>query len=487
MESKNHNCSGNCKRIYNISSTNCTCHIEKTKKDFGVKETEQNNLCEVAKQKLENTIKYLSSRDSLTGLYNREFFIECLNNEISKAQIKEEKFAIIFLDLNGFKKINDTLGHFTGDKILKLISLELMKHIGNTNIISRFGGDEFFILLPSISDAEEVISVAKEIVNIFHEPFIIDKNQMYISTSIGVVIYPENGLSCETLIKNADIAMYKAKEEKKNSIQFFDICMNEEVSEQFTLGNYLHDALKNEEFLLYYQPIIDISTGKMAAAEALLRWNHPKEGFIPPDRFIPVAENMGLICSIGEWVLRTACRQNKQWQDKGYKPIIISVNVSVKQLEQNNFVELVANILNETQLSPEYLELEITESVSASDINNIIRVLNNLKNLGVKLSMDDFGTGYSSLGNLKKLAISKLKIDKSFIDDIDEQENNAEIASAIIALAKNLKLLVVAEGIEVERQLSFLKENSCHMAQGYLFSKPVDCTSFEKLLKESFL
>lgn len=487
MESKKHNYSGNCKRIYNVSSTNCTGDIEKNEKDFGIKETEHNNLCEITKQRLRDTIKYLSSTDSLTGLYNREFFIDSLNNEISKAFIKKEKFAIIFLDLNGFKKINDTLGHFTGDKILKLISLELMKYMGDTNLISRFGGDEFVILLPNISNVEEVINVAKEILNIFDQPFTIDKNHMYISTSIGVVLYPENGLNCETLIKNADIAMYKAKENNRNSIQVFDSCMKEEVNEQFILGNYLHDALRNKEFLVYYQPIIDINTGKIAAAEALLRWNHPKLGFIPPDKFISVAENMGLIYSIGEWVLRTACRQNKLWQSEGYNPILISVNVSVKQLEQKNFVELVSNILDETELSPEYLELEITESVSAGDINKIIKVLNNLKDLGVKLSMDDFGTGYSSLGNLKKLAISKLKIDKSFIDDIDEEVNNAEIASAIIALAKNLNLMVVAEGIEVERQLSFLKENSCHMAQGYLFSKPVNCSSFEKLLRDSFL
>jgi diguanylate cyclase (GGDEF)-like protein/PAS domain S-box-containing protein len=431
----------------------------------------------------EKSIDSLIFKDYLTGLYNKRFFTEYLKKELIRIANKKENLAVLFMDLDGFKKINDNLGHENGDKVLQIVADELKEIIGELGIVARFGGDEFLITIPKIKSSKYVLNIAQKIVEIFKQAFIFDTHVFYISTSIGIAMYPSGGTDAETLIKNADMAMYKAKETSGSKIEFYSSDLNEKISNQFVLENNLWFALDKNELFLQYQPIIDIEKNEIIAAEVLLRWDNDKLGLIPPDKFIPIAEESNLIVPIGQWILKTACYQNKMWQDIGLKPITIAVNISVKQLEQEDFPELVEEILNETRLDPQYLELEITESISAKNIEDIIKILKKLSNLGVKLSIDDFGTGYSSLGQLKKLFIDKLKIDKSFVNDINEDLDNTAIVSTIIAMANILNLKVVAEGIETQNQLSFLKENSCHMGQGYLFSRPLDGDAFEELLK----
>lgn len=435
------------------------------------------------KKKKEEKIKYMSFRDNLTDLYNRTFFIYKLDNEISKNLNKN--LSVLYLDLDDFKNINDTLGHSFGDKVLQEFVIRIKQCVRDVDTVARIGGDEFIILMQQYENKMRYINTANCILNSLRNPIVVNKKKLEISVSIGIAEYPNDGKNAEALIKNAEIAMYKAKEnkniyEKRISLYYSD--MDEKIKEDFLLSNHIRYAIEKKELSIYYQPIIDISTEKIVGAEALLRWKHPKFGFISPEKFIPIAEKNGLIDKIGSWVLENSCRQNKEWQDKGYSPIKISVNISVNQLRQKSFPKSVFDILRKTNFDSKYLELEITESISAENIKNIEKILHNLEKLGISLSIDDFGTGYSSLGQLKKLPISKLKIDKSFINDIDNEHNNTEIALAIITMAKSLNIKVVAEGIETKRQLEFLKDNKCEFGQGYLFSRPVDSTEFEKIL-----
>ncbi len=435
------------------------------------------------KKETEKQIQYMSFRDSLTGLYNRAFFIDKLDSEITKDT--NENLAVLFLDLDDFKKINDTLGHSVGDKVLKEFSVRIQKCVRDIDTVARIGGDEFIILMPQLKSKMIYINIANNIVNSLREPIIVNEKKLEGSVSIGISEYPNDGKDAETLIKNADIAMYKAKENKnidEERITLFHYDMDNQIKEDFVLSNHARYAIEKKELLIYYQPIIDINTEKIVAAEALLRWKHPKLGFISPEKFIPIIEKNGLIDKIGSWVLKNACIQNKEWHDKGYSPLKIAVNISINQLKQKKFTELVANILKETNLESKYLELEITESISAENIYNIENILLNLEKLGITLSIDDFGTGYSSLGQLKKLPISTLKIDKSFINDIDNEHKNTEIPLAIITMAKSLNIKVIAEGIETKTQSEFLKDHKCEFGQGYLFSRPIDSESFEKLL-----
>lgn len=435
----------------------------------------------------EEKINYLAFRDFLTGVYNRAFFIGRLNYTLVNVRRKKENIGILFIDLDGFKNINDNLGHAIGDKLLQRVAKRIKLCVSEEDIVARIGGDEFIVLLSKMDGVENAIKIAQSMIDFFEQPFIVSENKLYVDISIGIAIYPNDGENADELMINADIAMYKAKETKGNKFERFSHELNEKVKEKFKLENLLKDALMRNEFLLYYQPIINIKTGKMIGAESLIRWKTQKLGIVSPDKFIPITESNGLIIPIGEWVLKTACIQNKKWQDAGYIPIYLSVNISIKQIEQKDFINIVKNILMETGLNPKYLELEITESISAENVPNIINTFEKLKYLGVKLSIDDFGTGYSSLGQLKRLPISKLKIDKSFIEDIPENMNNKAVASAIIAMAKRLNFEVVAEGIENDRQLKFLKENNCDMGQGYLFSRPIDADSFEIFLKNKTL
>ncbi|TCO78721.1 sensor domain-containing protein [Marinisporobacter balticus] len=436
----------------------------------------------------EEKINYLAFRDFLTGLYNRAFFIRKLNYTLVNACSKKEKIGILFIDLDGFKNINDHLGHAAGDQLLQKVAKRIKQCVRESDIVARIGGDEFVLLLSQMEDVENPMYIAKRIVDGFEKPFYVNENKLYVDISIGIAIYPDDGKTADTLMIHADMAMYKAKESKGNKVERFSDILNEKEKERFVIENLLKDALARDEFSLYYQPIINMKTGKMMGAESLLRWKTEKLGFIPPDKFIPIAERNGLIVPLGEWVLKTACRQNKQWQETGYMPIYLAVNISVRQLEQKDFINRIENILNETGLDPKYLELEITESISAENIHNIGNAFKKLNDLGVTLSIDDFGTGYSSLGQLKILPISKLKIDKIFVKDIHKEINHTAITAAIIAMAKRLNLEVVAEGIETEDQLRFLQENKCDMGQGYLFSKPIDASRFAIFLqkKQSF-
>ncbi|GAA0181004.1 hypothetical protein SH2C18_35990 [Clostridium sediminicola] len=432
----------------------------------------------------EKTIWDLAYKDSLTKLYNRVYFMDKLDEKIKICG--NNKLAVLFIDLDDFKRINDSLGHSVGDRVLQIVATRILKCIREKDVVARIGGDEFTVLIPSLRGQNEVVKIANRIINGLSRSAInIDNNRLYISASIGIAIYPENGINSEEIMKTADIAMYKSKEDKSNyekRLIFFDENMKNDIEEEFNLSNYLVNSIDKEELYLEYQPILDIKTEKITGAEALVRWQHPKLGRISPDKFIPIAEKNGMINRIGEWVLKTACMQNKQWQIKGERPIFISVNVSVAQLKQGNFLKLVKDTLSETDLEAKYLELEITESISTENIDAIKNTLTSIHNLGVNITIDDFGTGYSSLGELSDLSISKLKIDKKFIIDMDTKSKNKQISSAIIAIGKSLDIKVVAEGIETKSQLDFLKKNNCDFGQGYLFSKPVDSDLFIKLM-----
>ncbi|SHH16597.1 sensor domain-containing protein [Tepidibacter thalassicus] len=443
-------------------------------------------ITDITENKLkEEKINYLAFRDCLTGLYNRSYFMETLDIEINKAKKNNKMLAVLFMDLDGFKKINDSLGHCVGDKLLKEVALRLKKCVRKNDIISRLGGDEFTLLIKDIVNIENVALAVQRIMSIFKNPYLIGEYKIYISASIGISIYPNDGVESGILIRNADIAMYNAKDSGKNKFKFYCSNLNDKIQEEFILENNLRYALDKNEFFINYQPIFDVNTEKIVGMEALLRWKHIKLGIIPPSKFIPIAESSGLITKIGNWVLKNACIHAKKFHDLGID-VFISVNVSVNQLKEGNFARSILKIIKETGIDPKYLDLEITESISMENIDYIRDVLNKIKDLKVNISMDDFGTGYSSLAQLKNLCISKLKIDSSFIKDIYIDSNSTAIVSAIIAMAKNLNIEVIAEGVETKDQFEFLKEHGCEMVQGYLFSPPVDENSIRKLIENQY-
>ncbi|WP_432662014.1 EAL domain-containing protein [Wukongibacter baidiensis] len=432
----------------------------------------------------ERKIKNLAIRDSLTGLYNRSSFVDRLNLEIEKAKENRQNLAIMFIDVDGFKSINDNLGHVSGDKVLRIVSRRIKKCLSRDDIVGRVGGDEFIVLSSNIKDSHEIVRKTKKIMSRFEKPIYIKEYKFYITISIGIAFYPINGQHSEALIKNADVAMYRAKEYSGNRYEFYTSNLHEKIKEEFIIVNALRKAQERGEFSLYYQPIVDLQTDRIVGAEALIRWKHPKYGYIPPSKFIPIAESRGFIGTVGKWVLKEACLQNKKWQSLGFDPIFIAVNISVKQLEQEGFIDIVKETLKETELDPKYLELEITESISIENVKDRLSVLSKLRDLGVRLSIDDFGTGFSSLSQLNKLCISKLKIDRSFISDINIDSNNTVIVSTIIAIAKKLKLNVVAEGVETREQLDYLNMEKCDMVQGYFYSPPVPPDQFENLVRD---
>ena len=423
------------------------------------------------RKKSEEKIKQLAFYDSLTRLPNRNMLDCHFNKLLDSSKYKKQNIGVMFLDLDRFKIINDTMGHAFGDIVLQQFSKRLVKHIHKDDMICRYGGDEFIILLNDTNQIEST-KVAQRIIDEFSYPFIINGQKNFLSTSIGISLYPQNGDDLETLVKCADIAMFVAKEKGKNNYKFYTSDQSNKVSRKMYLENELRKALENNEFILYYQPQFNLDTGKIVGVEALIRWQHPELGLISPLEFIPLAEETGLIIPIGEWVVKTACKQNKSWQEAGFPSIYVAVNVSAYQFQQNNFVENIKQVLKETKLDPQYLELEMTESIM-QNIEQLTVVLNELKNIGIKLSLDDFGTGYSSLSVLKHLPIDTLKIDKSFVDDIIIDLNAAPIVKTIIAMAGNLKLNVIAEGVENKEQVDFLKQNKCNVGQGYFFSRPL--------------
>lgn len=411
--------------------------------------------------------------DSLTNLPNRELFVDRLDQAIQQARRKKESGAVLALDLDHFKRINDTLGHPIGDQLIKAVSVRLLKLLFDTDTITRIGGGAFIILLPRITKSEDAENVATKLLTAFKAPFLINEHELFTSCSIGITLFPGDGETSDILIKNADAAMHISKERGKDRYQLFSSSIANSSFERLVLENSLRRALERNEFLLYYQPQVDLRTGKAVGAEALIRWQHPDLGFIPPLEFIPIAEDTGLIHPIGEWVLKTACAQKKIWEDAGFKDFRVSINLSGRQFHYANLVDMVGDTIRKSGIDPHGLDLELTESTIMERLEETTLTLKRLKNMGAHISIDDFGTGYSSLMYLKTFPIDCVKIDKSFVNDVTTDPDDQAITHAIISMAHSLKLEVVAEGVETKEQLEILKSQSCDIIQGYLFSKPL--------------
>ena len=411
--------------------------------------------------------------DPLTGLANRALFQDRLPQAIGRVERNERLMGLMFLDLDRFKEINDTLGHDAGDVLLQSVAKRLEERLRRTDTIARLGGDEFTIILEGLSGVEEVAAIAQEILDVMDPPFTLEGHEVFVSTSIGIAIYPNDGDNTDVLMKNADAAMYRAKEHGRNNYQFYTADMNAKSVERLALESRLRRALEREEFQLYYQPQVDLNTGQVIGMEALIRWRRSDTSeLVSPAEFIPLAEETGLIVPIGEWVMRTACAQNRAWQDAGLPPLRVAVNLSARQFRQDDLADYLAKVLKDARLAPQYLELELTEG-HLIEHSHAGATLAELKAMGHPLSVDDFGTGYSSLSYLKRFPIDTLKIDRSFVMDITTDPDAAAIANAIIALAQSLRLKVIAEGVETEGQLDFLRSKGCHEVQGYLFGPPI--------------
>ena len=448
-------------------------------------------------------IKYLAYHDTLTNLPNRYMFNDRLEQAIAYAERKKQLLAILFLDIDNFKHINDTIGHKAGDHLLQGIANRLAVCIRKTDtisrlssglseysehIVARLGGDEFTILLADIKNIQDPARVAQRILGMLSEPLIIGDQEVFVTASMGIAVYPLDGKDIHTLLINADVAMYQAKKYGGNNFQYYSESMNKSAFERFTVENKLRKALDRNEFIMFYQPQIDISTGRMIGVEALIHWMQPDLVLVRPGEFIPIAEQTGLIIPIGEWVLRTVCAENRVWQKAGLKPIHTKVNVSSIQFHQNNFVERVSQILSDTGFDPKYLQLELTESVVMEDSQNAIKKLHSLQAMGIQIAIDDFGTGYSSMNYLKRLPLSTLKIDYSFIRDLATSSVDQTIVNAIVALAHNFNLAVIAEGVEKREQLAFLRDCGCEGVQGFLICPPVNSVILREFIKkEKFL
>ncbi|MEW8624581.1 MAG: EAL domain-containing protein [Candidatus Thiodiazotropha sp.] len=447
------------------------------------------------RKRWDEKIRYLAYCDSLTDLPNRQAFKEQVAKAINTANRHGRIGAVLYLDLDEFKRINDTLGHDIGDMLLQNITKRLVEQVRISDTISfthngqfkgkniaRLGGDEFTVLLDEIEEPEDAAVVARRVQSVIASSYNLNGHDVYVTPSIGIAIFPRDGHDVEELLKNADTAMYHAKAVGKNNFQFYTEQMNALAATRLKLEGKLRKALVSKEMELYYQPQIDMRTGQLVSAEALLRWHQPELGMIPPDEFIPIAEETGMIIELGEWVLNEACRQNKAWQNAGHQHIRVAINLSSMQFIQRDLSARVDNSLHESGLDPKYLEFEITESILMRNVNETIATLNEFKMMGINISVDDFGTGYSSLSYLKRFPLNSLKIDRSFIRDIPENADDVTITSAIIAMAHQLNLGVVAEGVESQRQLDFLHQQGCEMAQGYFFSRPLPAEEFEAML-----
>ncbi len=436
---------------------------------------------------VEMLVQHQAFHDSLTGLPNRTLFDRCLRGAIESAHTQGHSLAVMFLDLDRFKLINDTLGHPVGDSLLKQTVERLERCLREGDTIARWGGDEFILLLPHIHSIEDSAQIAQRILAALQPAFEIDEHQLHISSSVGIALYPEDGLDADTLTKNADVALYRAKDKGRNNYQFYRPDMSSEASELLVLRNSIHYALERQEFEIYYQPQVNPETGQITGVEALTYWRHPDLGLVSPKIFIPLAEEMGLMVSIGEWVLQTACAQNKAWQNRGFEPIAMAVNLSARQFKQRNFVKLVSKVLQQTQLEPQFLELEITETIAMQDISLTATVLEELHQMGIQIAMDDFGIGYASLSYLKQFPFNKIKIDRSFIQELTLNPKDMAIAQAIVTLGRGLNLSVVAEGVETEEQRDFLRSLNFEGIQGYVISIPLIAEEATRLLERAHL
>jgi diguanylate cyclase (GGDEF)-like protein len=431
----------------------------------------------------ETTIEFLAYHDPLTGLMNRVALKNYLTGQLADALEKNSKIALFFLDLDRFKMVNDSLGHQIGDELLKHVALRIEECLEHKGRVCRQGGDEFILAVPEFKDKEALKELAEKLIHKISENYKIEGHEFNIDTSIGISIYPEHGQDMESLIRNADIAMYTAKDLGRNNYQFYSIEMSLNVYEQLMLESRLKAALKKNEFRVFYQPKVNASTGIIEGFEALIRWIHPEFGMVSPAKFIPIAEQKGYIISIGEWVLKEACAQAKEWSEKGYN-LNVAVNLSPLQFNKDSIITDISGALKASELDPGLLELEITESGIMKDADKAIRILDKLKRLGVSVSIDDFGTGYSSLSHLKKFPIQKLKIDQSFVRDIPQDKENMAITRSIVDLAKNLGLKTIAEGVETEEQSEFLKSIGCDQLQGYYFGKPQPLAAVNEILEK---
>ncbi len=432
--------------------------------------------------KLEEEIKYQATHDILTGLPNRALLMDRIQQAIALSKRTNTLFGVLFFDLDRFKLINDSFSHSAGDELLQQIAKRIKFAIRESDTIARLGGDEFIGLLVSMSDSQALEIITDKIMAIFKHPFKVMEHDLTISVSIGASIYPRDGNTPDELLRNADIAMYRAKDMGGNQLQFYSPDINTHNIERLELETALSLALQRNEFFLCYQPEMDVASNEMISVEALIRWQHPENGVILPIDFIPIAEQTGLIVPIGAWVIKEACAQNKKWQEAGLPPIRVAVNISTKQFKQPNFTEVIKGALAESGLAPEFLELELTENLFIK-IGDAKDTLSELKNMGVSIALDDFGTGYSSLGYLRQMNIDRLKIDQSYVKNINADNGDEVIIKAIISMAKNLNLDVIAEGVETQKQLEFLQSKDCDEMQGYFFSKPLLAEELETILK----
>jgi len=433
----------------------------------------------------EDQLRYQAYYDALTGLPNRQLFNDRLKVGITHASRNNLPLGVLFIDLDDFKNVNDSQGHYVGDLMLKQVAKRLTLCCREEDTVARLGGDEFLLLAQYIREDEPAAaSLAERIIESFKKPFKMGNKQIFVNASIGITIYPNDGNDVETLVKNADVAMYRAKDHGKNQFRLFTDVMNREVMRRIALGNDLRGGLEREEFMVYYQPKVNIQTGIVSGMEALVRWNRLKKEMVPPGEFISLAEDNGVIFPLGEWVLSTACRQAEEFGVGCHRDLCIAVNLSVRQFRQENLVAMIRETLNKTGLAPNLLTIEITENIVISDIEATIKTLKLLKEVGIHVSIDDFGTGYSSLSYLKKMPLSELKIDKSFVDDTPDSAEASAIVKMVLSLARSLKLKTVAEGVETKKQLEFLRNEGCDEMQGYLFSKPLPAPDMATLLSK---
>jgi len=436
------------------------------------------------RRQAEDLLRHTATHDPLTALPNRTLLSERLTRHLSARRGQDERLAVLSIDLDRFKNINDTLGHDAGDRLLQGVARRLSGCVRRGDTVSRQGGDEFVVVIEQFASTRDVVSIAEKILAEVAKPLYLNGKEFHITASIGVSTYPDDGRDLQTLLKNADVAMYRAKEQGKNNYKFYAKQMNLHSVQQLAMESDLRRAMERGELTLFYQPKFETRTGRLTGMEALLRWQHPEIGLISPSQCIPLAEETGLILSIGEWVLKTACAQNRRWQEQGLPRLRIAVNLSARQFADTTLVRRVERVLRETGLDPCYLELEITESMVMVDPERAVRTMHDLKTMQISLAIDDFGSGYSSLAYLKRFPIDSLKVDRSFIQDLPDDPDSAAITQTIIAMAHNLRLKVIGEGVENDRQATYLREQHCDEVQGFRFGAPVPAAQFTELLRD---